>query len=416
MHVKPLLAVALVGIVAACGSGDGSSDERPPFLLADLTDDQVVTAMGEDFLACLDERMAADMEPLGVDPEAKPADGGGLLDIAPDADPVALVDALEQMYRACGDPADQVDRLIDAMVEGGFPRELTPCLVESGAAEQMPSDFATRVVYGPESVEVAMIQGRTQVALLRCGAPAVREEMRSLGVPDVVVDCMIEQQFAAADEIEADPAAVEVITGEAAGNARAALCVRVIPPASSRGATPSTADASLFTVAVSDELTAHWNARFAPAQADCIARNLVELVEPDRTVTAGELVDYLDGGYEPSELGLDVDEANAAELAAATIECAGTEMLRLTVLFDGNIADALGRPSEPAAENDELVECSFATADLQVLEAFLTQRFAHGPESWRAPEGRAVLEESFGAVQECADDLGIRRQEPLNGF
>ena len=190
----------------------------------------------------------------------------------------------------------------------------------------------------------------------------------------------------------------------------------MLPPASSRGDTPSTAGTAPLAAALTDELTAHRLARFTPAQADCVAGTLVGLVGSDRPVTAAELVDFLDGGYEPSELGLDVDETRAAELAATAIECAGREMLRLTALFDGNIDDALGRPAEPAAENDELVECSFAAVDLHVVEAFLAQQFAHGPDAWRAPEGRTLLEVSFGAVQGCADDLGIPRQEPLNGI
>ena len=218
MRIKPLIAVGLVG-VAACGGRDGSSDAEPRFLIADITDDQAAAVMGEDFVACMEERMAEGMQDLGVDPDAEPP-AGGLFAVAPDADPVVLVDDVEQMYRDCGDTADQAARLADAMVENGLPPELAQCAVARGVAERVPRDFATRVVYGPESDEAEAIDGETQAAMMRCGAPAVREQMRSQGFPDELIDCAEEQSLGAADEIEADPASVDVILGEAAGNAR----------------------------------------------------------------------------------------------------------------------------------------------------------------------------------------------------
>jgi hypothetical protein len=339
-----------------------------------------------------------------------------LLDAAPDADPLVLVNEIERIYRGCGDPADQAARLVDAMVDNGLPRALAECAVAGDVADQVPRDFAIRVVYGPRSDEGAAADARTHVAMLRCGAPALREQMRSQGAPELFVDCLVEQQLSAAAEIEADPASIDVILGEAFGEARNAHCVRMMPPATARGKTLSTVGTERFLAAVAEELAAHRLARLTSTQASCLAARLADLVEPARPVTAVQLVGYLNGGYQPSELGLKVDATTFVKLAAGTIECAGTEMLRLTALFDGNIEDALGRPSEPAAENNDLIQCSFSAVELDLVEAFLAQRFERGPDAWRGPEGRALLTESFRAVQRCADQLGIPRQEPLNGM
>ena len=375
--------------------------------------------MGEDLEPCILGALGAGFADHGLGRvllDTNSLSTGTLAAAAPDVEPDLLVEILEGAWDECADVEAQGQRLVEQLTSDGFPPEMATCVMEAADEGGIGRGFVIRMVYGPESPRAVEVDGRQRVAMLRCGLEPMAAQWKAQGIPEPLSTCMLDAQERLADAIEADPSSYERETGEAATNARAVACRAVMPPFSTAGQTRSTVGADRFTAAVRDELVQHPRVALTPRQAECLATVLVGPVDGPRSITAAELVAYFDGAYAPGELGLAVDAETVGAMASDAVRCLGTELLRFTSLFDGNFDDALGRPSSPAHERDDLVECSLAAVDMNLVQDFLSVQFAVGPDAWTSPAGRELLGTSFAAVQQCADDLGIARQEPLNGI
>ena len=93
------------------------------------------------------------------------------------------------------------------------------------------------------------------------------------------------------------------------------------------------------------------------------------------------------------------------------LACVGNRISLLLTLAPGNVLDALGRPDDPP-DLTELTGCAVDALDPVLVRDFLAAQFVDGPDVYLTPLGGQLIDASFAAVADCADQLGIERTPP----
>jgi hypothetical protein len=403
--------------VAACskstpdeGHAESDSSVRsiPPakstMVASDIDNESAV--IGPDDDRCLDEGF---LEVALAHPELEELDEPDDLTQAQHDEMVAV---LAEVISECLD----IGAVKQATMELGTQRfdvgpEVAPCWVEAMDDAWYVRLMADMSVHGGESDDTYF--GQHQAVILRCQRSAFDDQYRDAGMPEAFIQCQTAAYDALVADLERNPERWRELTGEPAGNERAASCLGTLPALSRAGEIDFVASPEGFGDAVGEELFAQTSSEQSACMAAALIDGIGDVKLARANPTAVEVVDYLRGGHSAVDLGFELSNVQAEAIADGLLDCVGTEFSRMSHLARGNILDGLGRPEEPP-DLGELTECAISSLDAATLRDFLVRQFIDGPAAHISPAGIALVEHSFAVVADCADQLGIPHSPPMN--